>query len=236
MKGKHHSEATRRKMREVQRKVQRNRKPCSEETRRKLGEVNKGRHHHHSAETRRKMSESRKGRIFSAEHRRRLSSAARTSEKLAIARQRQFREHSSFPERLVRARLEAAGVHSIHQGQLPGSRHPYDFVLPGQRIILEVDGCIYHGCPSHHLLTKETVAKWVRDSAFDLHAIGQGYRVIRLWEHDVIAPKLPILIKSAILLRLLRKKSWRKDLKRADKFSYLSLDQVIPAFLGGDLP
>ena len=126
-------------------------------------------------------------------------------------------------------------VHFIHQGRLPGSRHPYDFVLPEKRTIIEVDGCHFHSCPLHRPLNPGAVAEWYRDAAHELHAIGQGFRVIRLWEHDVLAPKRQVLVKSEILLRLLRKKRWRTDLKRADKFSYLNLDEVIPAFLGGRL-
>ena len=48
---------------------------CSEETRRKIGEAHKGKHH--TEESRRKMSEAQKGRTLSIETRKKLSEAAK---------------------------------------------------------------------------------------------------------------------------------------------------------------
>jgi len=97
MKGKHHSEETKRKMSDTQKrlgyKTPDNRgRHCSEETRKKISEHHrmKGKHHSeewkmrvskvlkgrvHSEETRKKISESNIGRVFSEEHKRKLSEA-----------------------------------------------------------------------------------------------------------------------------------------------------------------
>lgn len=70
------SEETRRKLSNVHKGKKR--APFSDDTRRKMSEAKKCNNHplyrkHHSEETKRKMSESRKGKKFSAEHKRKMS-------------------------------------------------------------------------------------------------------------------------------------------------------------------
>jgi very-short-patch-repair endonuclease len=55
-------------------------------------------------------------------------------------------------EKLVYSMLESLGRKFERQAELPGyselsgRRHKYDAVLWKERIVIEVDGCWYHGC------------------------------------------------------------------------------------------
>ncbi len=153
-------------------------------------------------------------------HRPKLSLALKNSDKFAVSQARHFYFCASFLERLAAARLQKAAVNYKQSQFLPASHHPYDFVLPDIRTVIEVDGCYFHGCPLHESLDRKTVAKWIRDTEIDFYAIGQGYRVIRLWEHDVLAPKRPQSATGIDVVGMLRKGNVDDDLRRVKQFFY----------------
>lgn len=70
--------------------------------------------------------------------------------------------------------------------------HP-DFVFPRIRLAIFVDGCFWHGCPKHCRMPKTNRKYWkekigrnvMRDRAIKRRLALKGWRVIRLWEHDV---------------------------------------------------
>jgi DNA mismatch endonuclease (patch repair protein) len=55
-----------------------------------------------------------------------------------------------------------------------------------QKTILECDGCYWHGCPvcksTHHYLSKKQKE---RDELRTKQLQEKGYRVIRLWDHEI---------------------------------------------------
>jgi DNA mismatch endonuclease (patch repair protein) len=116
------------------------------------------------------------------------SDTLKISERAATARAQLCHSQASFPERLVAARLRAAGITFISNGRLHGLHHPYDFVLHDKKVVIEIDGCFWHSCPLHGPKQKWN-SGFLRDAKADFHAFNQGYRVIRIWEHDVLAPK-----------------------------------------------
>ena len=68
-----------------------------------------------------------------------------------------------------------------------------DFVFRRMRLALFVDGCFWHGCPkhgrkpdsnSHYWLTKLERNK-VRDKKVSHELRKTGWRVLRLWEHEL---------------------------------------------------
>lgn len=68
-----------------------------------------------------------------------------------------------------------------------------DFVFRQRRLAVFVDGCFWHGCSRHHSMPK-TNAKWwlakvtanrARDQRVTQLLRTRGWRVIRIWEHDV---------------------------------------------------
>ena len=81
-----------------------------------------------------------------------------------------------------------------------------DFVLPLQKLAVFVDGCFWHGCPLHATQPKTNAAFWRKKLAANrtrdrlvtrtLHA--RGWKVLRIWEHELARKN------AARLLRRLR--------------------------------
>ena len=69
-----------------------------------------------------------------------------------------------------------------------------DFVNLKQKIAIFVDGCFWHGCPKHYNKPETNRRFWVskitknieRDKKVTATLKGQGFRVIRVWEHDIV--------------------------------------------------
>lgn len=79
-------------------------------------------------------------------------------------------------------------------------RHPKlfgkpDFVFRSQRLAVFVDGCFWHGCPIHKTNPKANRAFWTskfaanraRDRLVTRTLRARGWRVLRIWEHDLRA-------------------------------------------------
>jgi|JI10StandDraft_1071094.scaffolds.fasta_scaffold444140_1 DNA mismatch endonuclease (patch repair protein) len=68
-----------------------------------------------------------------------------------------------------------------------------DLVFLGPRAVLFVDGCQWHGCPLHYSRPRTNPDFWAaklaanveRDRRQTLDLEGAGWRVIRVWEHEV---------------------------------------------------
>jgi DNA mismatch endonuclease (patch repair protein) len=74
--------------------------------------------------------------------------------------------------------------------RLPGSP---DFVFPELKVVVFVDGCFWHGCRKHLRMPTDNRAYWLRkiernqtrDRA-TVHALRDaGWRVLRIWEHEL---------------------------------------------------
>jgi DNA mismatch endonuclease (patch repair protein) len=86
-----------------------------------------------------------------------------------------------------------------------------DFIFRKARLAVFVDGCFWHGCPKHATKPKNNRAFWrrklagnkTRDRAVDRVLRREGWRVVRIWEHE-LAKKTE--------LRLLRR--LRRSLKK----------------------
>jgi len=72
-----------------------------------------------------------------------------------------------------------------------------DFTFQTQRIVIFVDGCFWHGCPKHSNMPVNNREFWMRkltgnktrDRLVTRELRKQGWRVIRVWEHDLRFPK-----------------------------------------------
>jgi len=84
-----------------------------------------------------------------------------------------------------------------------------DFVFAKQRVALFVDGCFWHGCPAHYRRPKSRRDFWdakvrmnvARDEAVrsELHA--RGWKVLRVWEHELDSraePELRTRLRDAL--------------------------------------
>jgi DNA (cytosine-5)-methyltransferase 1 len=111
-------------------------------------------------------------------------------------------------ELLFRKALWALGIRGfrLHSATVPG--HP-DVVFPKQRIAVFIDGCFWHGCPKCYRAPKSNQNYWKmkvkrnrkRDEAVNELCEKAGWKVLRIWEHDVVRnPK----VAAGKLTRLLR--------------------------------
>ena len=68
-----------------------------------------------------------------------------------------------------------------------------DFVFPRLRIAVFVDGCFWHGCPQHATKPRNNAAFWqrkftankARDRLVTRTLRSRGWRVLRIWEHEL---------------------------------------------------
>ena len=82
-----------------------------------------------------------------------------------------------------------------------------DFVFRQARLALFVDGCFWHGCPKHETKPKNNRVFWrrkfarnkQRDALVTRTLRKTGWRVLRIWEHE-----LGRKTKARLLKRILR--------------------------------
>jgi len=78
-----------------------------------------------------------------------------------------------------------------------------DFVFRGMQLAVFVDGCFWHACPKHATKPKNNHAFWQRklaaNSRRDLLVTRMlrknGWRVIRIWEHELAPSNAKILLR-----------------------------------------
>jgi DNA mismatch endonuclease, patch repair protein len=93
----------------------------------------------------------------------------------------------------LRRELHRRGLrYFVDRRPVRGLRTRADVVFPGVRIAVFVDGCFWHGCP-HHASWPKANAQWWRekieanrrrDTATDEALQREGWRVVRVWEHE----------------------------------------------------
>lgn len=103
--------------------------------------------------------------------------------------------------------LRAHGLTGWRRHQaLPGRP---DFIFRKERLAIFVDGCFWHGCPKHCRLPKSRVEYWnpkiarnkLRDRGSRTILRSAGWRVCRVWEHELrepdrVAARLGRLLRS----------------------------------------
>jgi DNA mismatch endonuclease (patch repair protein) len=68
-----------------------------------------------------------------------------------------------------------------------------DFVFSAVRVAVFVDGCFWHGCPEHSAMPRNNRVFWAkklaankaRDRLVTRTLRRAGWRVVRIWEHDL---------------------------------------------------
>ncbi|MDX2111034.1 MAG: very short patch repair endonuclease [Verrucomicrobiota bacterium] len=78
-----------------------------------------------------------------------------------------------------------------------------DFVFPKLRLAVFVDGCFWHGCPLHATQPRTNTEFWqkklsanrIRDRVVTRTLKQSGYRVLRIWEHELQMKEEPWLIR-----------------------------------------
>jgi DNA mismatch endonuclease (patch repair protein) len=105
---------------------------------------------------------------------------------------KQARAHTE-PEVLLRKLLHAAGLRYRVNLPVPGmKRRTIDVAFTRAKLAVFVDGCFWHSCPQHATFPAANKEWWAeklagnvaRDAATTAHLEEQGWRVIRVWEHE----------------------------------------------------
>ncbi len=105
------------------------------------------------------------------------------------------RSRDTKPETLLRSRLHAMGLrYRVSRRPIPQLRRTADIVFARARVAVFVDGCYWHGCPEHHRPARQNADFWrtkieanrKRDAETDLVLENAGWRVIRVWEHELV--------------------------------------------------
>jgi DNA mismatch endonuclease, patch repair protein len=141
--------------------------------------------------------------------------------KPALTRSEQMsriRGSNTTPERVLGRALWALGYrYRLRTFGLVGRP---DLVLRKLRVVIFVDGCFWHGCPEHYVRPRSRAAFWARKlrenvlrdirQTADLH--DTGWRVLRVWEHEVLgrlAALLMRLVPALLSTRRARARHWR---------------------------
>jgi len=105
---------------------------------------------------------------------------------------RSIPSQGTSPEFLLRSALARHRLRGwrLNDAALPGKP---DFAFPKQRLAVFVDGCFWHGCRQCYRGPKSNTRYWrsklrlnkVRDARSDGVLGKLGWRVLRLWEHQV---------------------------------------------------
>ena len=104
------------------------------------------------------------------------------------------------PEVLLRSLLHRAGLRFRKDRliRLGARRVRPDVVFGRQRVAVFMDGCFWHRCPEHGTMPATNHAYWLakfqtniaRDERNNAALKDEGWRVIRIWEHEVLDPDL----------------------------------------------
>ena len=122
---------------------------------------------------------------------------AKRSEVMSRIRSRGNKYTELALARLLRAHKISAWRRQIDIWKAESGKQKFkvrpDFVFKEARLALFVDGCFWHGCPKHATKPKNNRAFWrrklaankARDRLVNLALRRAGWRVLRVWEHEL---------------------------------------------------
>jgi DNA mismatch endonuclease, patch repair protein len=81
-----------------------------------------------------------------------------------------------------------------------------DFASKKNKIVIFVDGCFWHKCPLHFKKPKTNISFWknkinqnlVRDAKINSILLKNGWKIVRIWEHELKSNKCCELIKTKL--------------------------------------
>lgn len=97
------------------------------------------------------------------------------------------------PELALRRLLNSRGLRYRLQWPVPGMpRRSIDIAFPSRKLAVFVDGCFWHGCPTHGVQPRHNAERWsakiagnmARDRQTTDHLADLGWTVVRCWEHE----------------------------------------------------
>lgn len=105
----------------------------------------------------------------------------------------------------MRARLHRAGLRfRVHYRPVATARAEADIAFPRKKLVVQIDGCFWHGCPIHATYPTHNAEWWrgklaaniQRDSRVDAVFSQAGWQVIRFWEHEDIGSIVASVIEA----------------------------------------
>ena len=116
-----------------------------------------------------------------------VDSLTKKQRRLCMSR---IRGRNTGPELRLRKALWSHGLRYRVKNRLPGKP---DFVFPGIKLAVFVDGCFWHGCPEHYQIPDDNKNFWQnkikrniqRDRQVEIQLKNEGWKIIRIWEHDI---------------------------------------------------
>lgn len=102
-------------------------------------------------------------------------------------------QRDTAPEIALRRELHARGLRfRVDRAVLPDRRRRVDIVFGPARVAAMIDGCFWHGCPTHGTSPKANASFWRdkittnqrRDRDTNLRLAEAGWLVVRVWEHE----------------------------------------------------
>ncbi|MGV9193625.1 very short patch repair endonuclease [Microbacterium sp. MC2] len=118
------------------------------------------------------------------------------------------RGRDTQPELRVRRLLHAAGLrYRVDVAPLRGLRSRADIVFTRQRIAVFIDGCFWHGCPTHAVAPKSNGDYWgpklarnrARDTEVSKRLKESGWEVLRFWEHEPPEDVARVIIEKRLM-------------------------------------
>jgi DNA mismatch endonuclease (patch repair protein) len=103
------------------------------------------------------------------------------------------RRRDTSPEMAVRRLVHAAGLrYRVDTRPVPELNRRADLVFAGPKVAVFIDGCYWHGCPTHGTVARTNAGYWQskiaknrdRDAETTQVLLDAGWVVLRVWEHD----------------------------------------------------
>ena len=119
------------------------------------------------------------------------------------------KSRDTSPELAVRRAAHALGLrYRVATRPIKTLRRTADLVFTKRKIAVFIDGCFWHGCPTHHSVAKTNADYWAtkvlknrtRDVDTNETLTAEGWTVLRFWEHEdplTVAQNIAATVKAS---------------------------------------
>jgi DNA mismatch endonuclease, patch repair protein len=103
------------------------------------------------------------------------------------------RSRDTKPELALRSAVHALGLrYRVGARPIAGARMTADLVFRSAKVAVFMDGCFWHGCPTHGRQVATNTAYWnakihrnqQRDAKVNDMLAAAGWLTVRVWEHE----------------------------------------------------
>src|SRR5450759_1359312 len=117
-------------------------------------------------------------------------------------------------ELVVRSAFYRSGMrYRKHYRPIPGLKCEVDIAFTKAKLVVQLDGCFWHGCPVHGTVPVHNGEWWAaklkrnreRDEFMNQELISAGWRVLRFWEHESTDAIVSIAYNEVAMLHLVKR-------------------------------